>query len=88
MTMTIMYVSRINTIFGFLRMLKFSTNNFVDNLKKLDVFLDITEPNKHKTQSLENFRCVSFENVVFSYPNFAKYELKYLTIIEERVKSY
>jgi hypothetical protein len=37
---------------------------------------------------LENFEKIEFQNVGFSYPNFAEIELKYLEIIENRIKSY
>jgi hypothetical protein len=54
----------------------------------LDVFLDITNKKKNKTFYLKDFNSIEFKNLSFSYPNFAKEELKYLEIVENRIKSY
>jgi hypothetical protein len=55
---------------------------------KLDVFLELTAEEKNKKLYLESFEKIEFQDVGFSYPNFALIELKYLEIIENRIKSY
>ncbi|PID83911.1 hypothetical protein CSB09_03710 [Candidatus Gracilibacteria bacterium] len=92
MTMMLLYISRIDQILSFVRTFRFFRDRFSDDLKKLDLFLDLTDGQKRlsgeKIKSLKNFDTISLENVEFSYPKFAKYELRYLKIIEERIKSY
>ena len=88
MTLTLLYVGKINELFNFIRYLKFDINDFQDSLLKLDVFLDITSKKKDKKLYLKDFNSIEFKNLHFSYPNFAKEELKYLEIVENRIKSY
>lgn len=88
MTMTLLYVTRMGELFHFLRVFKFRLDEFKDDLLKLDVFLDITKTEKNKISIPKWFDQISFEKVVFKYPNFAEYELKYLEIVENRIKSY
>jgi len=71
-----------------MRHLKFHVRDFKDDLLKLDLFLQITKQKKEKRNLLDDFHIIEFKNVSFSYPNFAKEELKYLEIIENRIKSY
>lgn len=71
-----------------MRHLKFRVRDFQDDLLKLDLFLQITKQKKEKRNLLDDFHIIEFKNVSFSYPNFAKEELKYLEIIENRIKSY
>jgi len=86
MTLTLLYVSRINELFNFLRHLKFDIYEFQDNLLKLDIFLDLTSKKNNKTLHLHNFSSIEFREVSFSYPNFAKEEMKYLEIVEKRIQ--
>lgn len=88
MTLALLYVGKMNDVFNFLRYLKFYIDDFKDQLLKLDLFLDISSPKKEKTIYLSEFQKIQFDNVGFSYPNFAKEELRYLEIIENRIKSY
>lgn len=88
MTMTLLYVERVSSLFTFLRYIKFRINEFSDSLLKLDLFLDITKNIKSKKLYMDNFDKIKIKNLYFEYPNFAKEELKYLQIIENRIKSY
>ena len=88
MTLALLYVSRINEVLTFFRRLKFNLNDFTDNLLKLNLFLDITEIKKDKIFSWKNIEKIEIKNMSFHYQNFAKEELKYFKIIEDRIKSY
>lgn len=92
MTMMLLYISRIDQILSFIRSFRFFRDRFLDDLKKLDLFLDLTDGQKRfseeKVNNLKDFQKISLEKVEFSYPKFAKYELRYLEIIEKRIKSY
>lgn len=86
MTMTLLYTSKISQAFNFFRRLKIDMNEVFDELEKLDIFLSITEKTDTKQISEKNFAKISFENVKFSYPNLAKYEVRFLEIIEKRLE--
>jgi ABC-type multidrug transport system fused ATPase/permease subunit len=88
MTMVILYLGKLNQLMYFFRRFKFSIDKFKDSLSKLDLFLSITQVNNARKKKITNFDKIKFENLSFSYPNFAKNELKFLTIIENRIKSY
>jgi hypothetical protein len=68
--------------------LRFIFNSFYDRLLKLDLFLDLTQVKKNKKLFIKTFNKIECKNLSFAYPNFAKEELKYLEIIENRIKSY
>lgn len=88
MTLVLLYAWRVNELFDFFRSLKFDFDRFKDDLSKLDLFLEITSITDIKDININDFNSISFINTNFSYPNFAKEELKYLEIIEKRIKSY
>jgi len=88
LTLILLYISRINDFMYFIRSFKFEYNHFSDNLLKLDLFLDLTEISKNKNLFKEDINKLEFKNVSFNYPNFAEKELKYIEIIENRLKSY
>lgn len=88
MTLTLMYSSRIKELLNFIKNFSFLKNNFIDDLLKLNLFLEITDYKEESFIQPKDFRDIEFKNVSFSYPNFAKYESKYLDIIENRIKSY
>lgn len=88
MTMVILYLWKLNQLMYFFRRFKFSINKFTDSLLKLDLFLSVTEVNNTRKNNIDDFNKITFKNLSFSYPNFAKNELKFLTIIENRIKSY
>ena len=88
MTMVLLYTSRINGFLDFIRWLRFIFNSFYDRLLKLDLFLDLTQVKKNKKLFIKTFNKIECKNLSFAYPNFAKEELKYLEIIENRIKSY
>ncbi|MDF1682986.1 MAG: hypothetical protein P1U46_04745 [Patescibacteria group bacterium] len=48
MTMSILYISRLEEFFIFIRTLRWKLDEFKDNLLKLDIFLDLI--NKEKQQ--------------------------------------
>jgi hypothetical protein len=72
----------------FVRRFKFFIDKFTDSLLKLNLFLNLTELSKNKRRNIKSFESVTFKDLTFSYPNFAKKELEFLTIIENRIKSY
>jgi len=88
MTMALLYVWKINGLFSFFRYFKFDFYRFKYDILKLDLFLDITKLKKTKNFNLDSFSNIEFKNLNFKYPNFAKQELKYFKIIENRIKSY
>lgn len=88
LTLILLYISRINDFMYFIRSFKFEYNHFSDNLLKLDLFLDLTEISKNKNLFKEDINKLEFKNVSFNYLNFAEKELKYIEIIENRLKSY
>jgi len=86
--MVLLYSDRINELFNFFRGIKFDIDRLKDNLEKLDLFLDITKTRDNKNRKLKELSRIEFTNTNFSYPNFAKEELKYLEILERRLLSY
>jgi hypothetical protein len=47
----------------FIRGFKYHYNTFVDNLLKLDVFLELTTEEKNKKLYLESFEKIEFQDV-------------------------
>lgn len=88
MTMTILYVDRINSLIYFFRRVRFQFIEFKENLWYLNLFLDITEPKVWKDAYKDDFKTLEFKNVSFSYPNFVNHEIKYLEIFEKTLKAY
>ena len=88
MTMSILYISRLQELWAFIRISKFQLNDFKDNLLKLDLFIDLTTVKNKKTQVVKSFDSIIFKDLEFSYPNFAELELKYLEITENRIRNY
>jgi hypothetical protein len=86
--MVLLYSDRINGLFDFFRRIKFELDKLKDNLEKLGLLLDITKIKKDKNKKIDNISKIEFINTKFSYPNFAKEELKYLEILERRILSY
>ncbi len=72
----------------FVRRFKFGIDKLKDSLLKLNLFLNLTEVSNEKRKNIKSFETITFKDLSFSYPNFAKKELEFLTIIENRIKSY
>jgi len=88
MTLSLLYISRINELFSFFRYFKFDLDRFLDSLLKLNLFLNISEKKEYKNLNKNVFSKIELINLKFSYPNFAEEELKYLEITENRIRSY
>lgn len=88
MTMSILYIWRLEEFFHFLRSFKWQLDSFKDNLLKLDIFLDLMNKEENNKIIVNDFNSISFRNVEFKYPNFVEVELKYLEITENRIKKY
>ena len=88
MTMVLLYSDRISELFNFFRSIKFEIDRLKDNLEKLDLLLDMAKIKKQKNKELNKISKIEFINTNFKYPNFAKEELRYLEILERRIKSY
>ena len=88
MTMVMLYVWRINNLMYFVRSFRFFIDRVIDSLLKLNIFLNLTEVTEKKRKNIKSFNKIEFKNVTFSYPNFAKKELEFLIIIENRIKAY
>lgn len=88
MTMTLLYIEKIQSVFDYLRRVYFDFWDLHEGLMKFDLFLDLTENKNPNAISHKNFAKISFKNVKFSYPNFAKHELRYLQILEETIKRF
>lgn len=88
MTLTVLYVQKINDMISFFRRFKFGIIELKESLWYLNLFLEITEKNKNKNIFLEDLKKIEFKNVGFSYPNFIKHELKFLEIFEKALKEY
>ncbi len=87
MTMTLLYIEKMRGVFDYIRTFRFRYISLVNDLLQFDIFLDLTE-NRDSEKFLKNwtFDKIIFKNVAFHYPNFAKHEIKYLEIIEKRIK--
>jgi ABC-type multidrug transport system fused ATPase/permease subunit len=72
----------------FVRSFRFFIDRVIDSLLKLNIFLNLTEVTEKKRKNIKSFNKIEFKNVTFSYPNFAKKELEFLIIIENRIKAY
>ena len=88
MTMSILYIWRLEEFFHFLRSFRWQLDDFKDNLLKLDIFLDLMNKEQKEKKSINDFKLITFTDVEFKYPNFAEMELKYLKITENRIKRY
>ena len=88
MTMSILYIWRLEEFFTFVRSFKWELDEFKDNLLKLDLFLDLVDTSSIKKINELDFSSIKFISVDFKYPNFAETELKYLEITENRIKKY
>ena len=88
MAMVLLYSDRISELFNFFRSIKFEIDRLKDNLEKLDLLLDMAKSKKQKKKELNKISKIEFINTNFKYPNFAKEELRYLEILERRIKSY
>lgn len=86
MTLWILYISRIEGIVREVMSLRFSIANTIDNLKKVDLFLDLSEIAKGKRENISSIENINIENLNFSYPKFAEIEIKYLKILEDRLE--
>lgn len=88
MTMALLYINRLQDFISDLWYSRFRLNNFFDQLLKLDLFLNLCEWRYEKKLEIKKFNKISFKNVSFQYPSFYEQELKYLNILENRIKSY
>lgn len=80
-----MYTSGISGAFAYFRRLRFDIGTTLDDLQKLDIFLILTEKTNTAHISNWNFEKIILKNATFKYPNFAKYELQFLEIVENRL---
>lgn len=88
MAMSVVYISRIESIVWDLFSSRLHYNRFVDSLLKFWLFLDLSKETVSKDKILTNIDKIEVSNLGFSYPNFAEIEIRYLTIMENRIKSY
>lgn len=86
--MTLLYIEKMRSVFDYLRQVYFDFWDLHEGLMKFDLFLDLTENKNPHAISCKNFSKISFKNVKFSYPNFVTYELRYLQILEEKIKRF
>lgn len=88
MSMALLYISRLDSIFRNLYEFRFDWNHMLDVLKKLDLFLDFTEEKNIGSQISRNFSSIYVKNLNFTYPNVSEKELQYFDILEKRILSY
>lgn len=86
MTMTLLYIEKIESFLRFIAFLPRKTQEILDDLAQFDIFLEITEEKENKNISEKKFTQISFQDVSFSYPKFAEIELKFLKISERRMR--
>ncbi|MCP4523067.1 MAG: ABC transporter ATP-binding protein [Candidatus Gracilibacteria bacterium] len=88
MTMSLLYVSRLDSIFTYIREFRFHLNHMQDMLKGLDLFLDFTENTVQGNDLIGSVGKVQIKNLTFAYPNVSEKELRYFDILEKRIQSY
>lgn len=90
MTMTLLYLTQLESIIRFFQDIKFQKNRFEDAIQKLSLFLWLTKislPEEAK-ESFQRGEAICTKNLSFSYPNISKLELEYFDIIEKRIRFY
>jgi ABC-type multidrug transport system fused ATPase/permease subunit len=88
MTMALLYVSRLDGVFSYLRDFKINFHRQQDMLKKLDLFLQFTEKKEKKSWIMWRIQSIFIKNLRFTYPNVSEKELKYFEILEKRILRY
>lgn len=88
MTMTMMYVDRIQSFFIYVIDLKDETIKRIDKIKMLQLFIDLTKANTKKEGTINSLENIAINNLYFKYPNISEYELKFFEIHINRLKEY
>jgi ABC-type bacteriocin/lantibiotic exporter with double-glycine peptidase domain len=90
MTMSIMYVSRIEDFFSYLVYIIPQFRSFSDSVRKFEIFLSIAAHGETLKQEKfqEEIEAVRIKRLTFRYPKMVQEELQFINIAIDRIKQY
>jgi len=83
--MSILYLNDLKNVFEKFIGFKRDVDSKIDDLKRLDIFLQLTDTDIEKNNKLDFENNLEIKNLKFKYPNISKIELDYLQIVEDRI---